>query len=190
MPDNLRSSDVTNLIHSEGSGTYVTGGDVGTLSIPDPTSNHAGWTFGVVYRNPALPLRNMPIRVGAEVTLSISGPVTTPIEGFATPFAGPLSGRSLLSSQEGDAKKTGDQALFGPTVSNLTALSGPNNFATNFFTSQINGDTGALDTTSTFGNRSQSRVLPFIRLCCSHFPRYYVPLRLPSHSSPFHLSGL
>jgi len=156
----VRSSDVTDIIRSGGTGTYVTGGVVGTLSIPDPTSNNAGWTLGVVYRNPALPLRNLSIRVGAEVILSTSGPVTTPIEGFATPFAGPLSGRALLCAQEGDANKTGDQALFGPTVSNLRALSGPNNFATNFFASQINGDTGALDTTGTFGNRNQINGTP------------------------------
>ncbi|WP_342570795.1 hypothetical protein MKY85_22535 [Paenibacillus sp. FSL R5-0749] len=156
----VRSSDVTDLIRASGAGTYVTGGVVGTLSIPDPTSNHAGWTLGVVYRNPALPLRNLSIRVGAEVILSTSGPVTTPIEGFATPFSGPLAGRALLGAQEGDANKTGDQALFGPTVSNLRALSGPNNFATNFFASQINGDTGSLDTTGTFGNRNQINGTP------------------------------
>lgn len=96
----VRSSDVTDLIRAGGAGTYVTGGVVGTLSIPDPTSNHAGWTLGVVYRNPALPLRNLSIRVGAEVILSTSGPVTTPIEGFATPFSGPLAGRALLGAQE------------------------------------------------------------------------------------------
>ncbi|WP_434749881.1 DUF7507 domain-containing protein [Paenibacillus amylolyticus] len=156
----VRSSDVTDLIRAGGAGTYVTGGVVGTLSIPDPNSNHAGWTLGVIYRNPALPLRNLSIRVGAEVILATSGPVTTPIEGFATPFSGPLAGRALLGAQEGDARITGDQALFGPTVSNLTALSGPNNFATNFFASQINGDTGALDTTGTFGNRNQINGTP------------------------------
>ncbi|MCK6075094.1 beta strand repeat-containing protein [Paenibacillus silvae] len=156
----VRSSDVTDLIRAGGAGTYVTGGVVGTLSIPDPNSNHAGWTLGVIYRNSSLPLRNLSIRVGAEVILATSGPVTTSIEGFATPFSGPLAGRALLGAQEGDARITGDQALFGPTVSNLTALSGPNNFATNFFASQINGDTGALDTTGTFGNRNQINGTP------------------------------
>ncbi|MFX3646823.1 MAG: beta strand repeat-containing protein [Paenibacillus sp.] len=156
----VRSSDVTDLIRVGGAGTYVTGGVVGTLSIPDPTSNNAGWTLGVVYRNPGFPLRNLSIRVGAEVILSTSGPVTTPIEGFATPFIGPLSGRALLGAQEGDANKSGDQALFGPNVSTLRALSGPNNFATNFFASQINGDTGALNTTGTFGNRNQINGTP------------------------------
>lgn len=39
-------------------------------------------------------------------------------------------------------------------------MSGPNNFANNFFASQINGDTGALNTTGTFGTRNQTNGAP------------------------------
>ncbi|WP_413379279.1 beta strand repeat-containing protein [Paenibacillus taichungensis] len=156
----VRSAEVTNLVSAAGAGAYTTGGVVGTLSIPDPTSNHAGWTLGVVYQNPALPLRNMSIRVTADVILSTSGPVNMVIDGFATPFMGPLAGRALFSSQEGDAIKTGDQARFDPTIGTVTNLSGPNNFATNFFASQINNDAGLLDTSGTFGTRNQINGTP------------------------------
>ncbi|MCZ1269389.1 DUF11 domain-containing protein, partial [Paenibacillus tundrae] len=135
-------------------------GVVGTLSIPDPTSNHAGWTLAVVYQNAALPLRNMSIRVNADVILSTSGPVNMIIDGFATPFMGPLAGRAQFSTQEGDANKTGDQARFGPTIATVTNLSGPNNFSDNFFASQINDDAGNLDTSGTFGTRNQINGTP------------------------------
>ncbi|MBP2000346.1 putative repeat protein (TIGR01451 family) [Paenibacillus shirakamiensis] len=156
----VRSADVTAAITAGGAGTYITGGVVGTIVIPDPTSNHAGWTLGVVYANASLPLRNMSLRVTADVIQATSGPVTMAISGFATPFQGPLSGRALFSAQEGDANKTGDQALFGPTLATIVPLSGPNNFATNFFASQINGDNGVLNTSGTFGTRNQINGTP------------------------------
>ncbi|GGI46601.1 hypothetical protein GCM10008018_17910 [Paenibacillus marchantiophytorum] len=156
----VRSADVTDLVFAGGAGTYTTGGVVGTLSIPDPTSNNAGWTLGVVYQNASLPLRNLSLRVTADVIRSTSGPVSVVVNGFATPFTGPLSGRALFGAQEGDANKSGDQALFGPTSSSQTALSGPNNFSTNFFASQINGDDGTLNTLGTFGNRNQINGTP------------------------------
>ncbi|QJD83016.1 DUF11 domain-containing protein [Cohnella herbarum] len=151
----VRSADVTSLVQAGGAGSYTTGSVVGTIVVPDPTSNHAGWTLAVVYHNASLPLRNLSIRVGADVIQSTSGPVTTVVNGFATPFAGALNGRALISAQEGDANKTGDQALFGPTLATLTTLSGPNNFVDNFFASQINQDDGTLDTSGTFGLRNQ-----------------------------------
>ncbi|MDR9853448.1 hypothetical protein RJP21_07545 [Paenibacillus sp. VCA1] len=45
--------------------------------------------------------------------------------------------------------------LFGPAPGSLTILSGPNNFANNFFASQINDDNGDLDVSGTFGTRNQ-----------------------------------
>lgn len=156
----VRSADVTSIVSGSGAGTYTTGGVVGTIVIPDPTSNHAMWTLAVVYANASLPLRNLSIRVGADVILATSGPVDTVITGFATPFQGTVDGRALISAQEGDANKTGDKALFGPTVGTLTSLFGPNNFSNNFFASQINGDAGTLDTSGTFGTRNQINGTP------------------------------
>ncbi|WP_258166503.1 hypothetical protein [Paenibacillus sp. PCH8] len=110
----------------------------------DSTTNHAGWTLGVIYQNPNLPFRNMSLRAGAVLVQSTSPPVVTTLTGFATPISGALGGRALFSAQEGDANRTGDQALFGPTSATSVALSGPNNLAANFFASQINGDSGLL----------------------------------------------
>ncbi|MFC4775228.1 hypothetical protein ACFO9Q_00335 [Paenibacillus sp. GCM10023252] len=151
----VRTSDVTALIAAGGAGAYATAGVAGTIVIPDPTSNHAGWTLAVVYRDLNQPLRNLSLRAGLVLIQATQGPVDTVITGFATPFEGSLNGRAQISSQEGDANKTGDQALFGPTLNTITALSGPNNLADNFFASQINNDQGLLDTTGTFGLRNQ-----------------------------------
>lgn len=155
-----RSADVTSLVSAGGAGTYTTSGVVGTIVIPDPTSNHAGWTLAVYYQDLLAPLRNLSLRVGATVIQATSGPVNTVINGFATPFSGALNGRALVGAQEGDANKSGDQMLFGPTMGSLTILSGPNNFANNFFASQINKDNGTLDTTGTFGTRNQNNGSP------------------------------
>ncbi|NUU76589.1 DUF11 domain-containing protein [Paenibacillus xylanilyticus] len=157
----VRSANVTTLVQNGGAGTYSTGAVVGTIVINnDSTANHAGWTLGVIYQNPNLPFRNMSLRAGGVLVQSTSAPVVTTLTGFATPISGALGGRALFSAQEGDANRTGDQALFGPTSATSVALSGPNNFAANFFASQINGDTGALNTTGTFGNRNQVNGAP------------------------------
>ncbi|OCT12719.1 hypothetical protein A8709_28290 [Paenibacillus pectinilyticus] len=156
-----RSAAVTSLVQQGMAGTYTTGSVVGTIVIPsDPTANHAGWTLAVILQNTSLPFRNMSLRVGAVLVQSTSPPVNTTITGFATPVTGALGGRALFSAQEGDANRTGDQALFGPTSASLVALSGPNNFATNFFASQINNDAGNLNTTGTFGSLNQINGTP------------------------------
>ncbi|NQX62049.1 DUF11 domain-containing protein [Paenibacillus qinlingensis] len=157
----VRSANVTTLIQQGMAGTYTTGNVVGTIVIPgDSTANHAGWTLAVIYQNTSLPFRNMSLRVGAVLVQSTSPPVNTTITGFATPVTGALGGRALFSAQEGDANRTGDQALFGPTTGSLVALSGPNNFAANFFASQINNDLGNLNTTGTFGSSNQINGAP------------------------------
>ncbi|MEO2203779.1 hypothetical protein ABGV42_08520 [Paenibacillus pabuli] len=157
----VRSANVTTLVQNGGAGTYITGAVVGTIVINnDATANHAGWTLGVIYQNPNLPFRNMSLRAGGVLVQSTSAPVVTTLTGFATPISGTLGGRALFSAQEGDANRTGDQALFGPTSATSVALSGPNNLAANFFASQINGDTGALNTTGTFGTRNQINGAP------------------------------
>lgn len=152
----VRSANVTTIVQQGGAGSYTTAGVVGTIVVDnDSTANHAGWTLGVIYSNPNLPFRNMSLRAGAVLVQASSSAVNTTITGFATPVTGTLGGRALFSAQEGDANRSGDQALFGPTTSTLVALSGPNNFAANFFASQINNDAGQLDTTGTFGTRNQ-----------------------------------
>ncbi|WP_255374485.1 hypothetical protein [Cohnella sp. OV330] len=157
----VRSNNVTSLVQAGGAGTYTTGGVVGTIVVNgDSTANHAGWTLGVVYRNSALPFRNLSLRAGAVFVQASSSPVNTTLTGFATPSTGVPGGRALFSAQEGDANRTGDQVLFGPTAASLVALSGPNNFAANFFASQINNNLGQLNTTGTFGTRNQTNGAP------------------------------
>lgn len=147
----VRSANVTSLVAAAGAGTYTVGGVPGTQSTSENTSNHTGWTLAVVYQNAGLPARNMSFFVGAELTTTSNSPTST-VSGFATPPTGALSGRLLVSAQEGDSNRVGDQFRFGPTVATLAAISGPNNPIDNFFASQINDDNGLLDTSGTFGN--------------------------------------
>ncbi|KGX85145.1 DUF11 domain-containing protein [Pontibacillus litoralis] len=164
----MRSADVTNIVIGEGAGQYSTGGVPGLVDPLNASmfaTNHAGWTLAVVYRNIALPLRNMTLFVGANGIVSTGNSIVdVPVSGFSTPAAGPVNGRVLLSAGEGDAAITGDQARFAPTAADVANpafnLSGPNNFSTNFFASQINDDTGNLDTSGTYGSRNQINGAP------------------------------
>jgi large repetitive protein len=143
----VRSSNVTALVQAAGAGTYTVGGIPATQSNTEDNANAGGWTLAVAYQNGSLPSRNLTIFVGAEV----AGAAAATVSGFCTPPTGPRSGRLLVSALEGDPGITGDAMRFGPTAATTTAVSGPNNPVANFFASQINGDTGALDTSGTFG---------------------------------------
>ncbi|MEK4741706.1 DUF7507 domain-containing protein [Bacillus sp. FSL R9-9481] len=154
-----RSADVTSIVQAAGSGSYTTGsvpGLVDPLDASNGAINSAGWTLIVAYQNGSLPARNLTIYVAGNRVSVETGSADVSVSGFLTPAGGPVSGRLFLSSTEGDADLTGDQALFGPNFSSLNALSGPNNAVNNFFGSQINNAAGNLDTTGTFGTRNQS----------------------------------
>ncbi len=155
-----RSQNVTDLIRAGGSGKYTVGRVPSAVNINErSTLNHAGWTLIVVYRNANLLPRNMTVYVGEELINSDSTTDVT-VAGFLTPPTGDINARVLVSAQEGDADLRGDRMLFGPNANNLTALSGPNNPANNFFASQINigdpnnVDVGRIDTSGTFGSRN------------------------------------
>jgi uncharacterized repeat protein (TIGR01451 family) len=143
----VRSANVTGFVQIGQGGTYTVRGVPATANT-EPNNNTAGWTLAVVYANPSLPPRNMTLFVGDE----LGGAAPTTVSGFCTNLAGPVKGRLAVSSLEGDVAIAGDNMMFGPTVANMTAQSGPNNLSTNFFNSQINGDSGSLVTTGTFGN--------------------------------------
>ncbi|MEC5304941.1 cell surface protein [Bacillus thuringiensis] len=154
-----RSADVTSLVQAAGSGSYTTGsvpGLVDPLDASNGAINSSGWTLIVAYQNGSLPARNLTIYVAGNRVSAETGSADVSVSGFLTPSGGPVSGRLFLSSTEGDADLTGDQALFGPNFSSLNALSGPNNAVNNFFGSQVNNAAGNLDTTGTFGTRNQS----------------------------------
>lgn len=147
-----RSANVTGLVQIGGNGTYSAGG-VPAL-VDTTTTDGAGWTLAVVYADAAKPARNLTIFVGNEP----SGGAVAAVSGFCTPGTGPVNGRLAVSAIEGDAGGTGDTMLFGPTSTlNATTqrVSGPNNPIANFFASQINGDSGTLNTSGTFGTVNQ-----------------------------------
>ncbi|MEC0249510.1 Ig-like domain-containing protein, partial [Paenibacillus chitinolyticus] len=150
----VRSANVTSLVQAGGGGTYTVGKVPGTQGDSENSTNHAGWTLAVIYQNATLPSRNMTIFVGNEMVDTPSSTNSAVVSGFSTPTSGPLSGRLLVSAQEGDSPLTGDQMQFGPTAADLAPVYGPNNPVSNFFCSQINNDSGLLDTTGTFGDRN------------------------------------
>ena len=144
-----RSANVTGYVQLSGSGFYTTSGVPGG-TIASTSSDAAGWTLAVAYADPSQPARNLTIFVGAEQ----AGAAAAAVSGFCTPISGPMNGRLLVSAIEGDAGITNDTMLFGPNTATLPGrtLSGPNNISSNFFAGQINGNTGTLDRSGTFGN--------------------------------------
>ncbi|HDR6128069.1 TPA: DUF11 domain-containing protein [Bacillus anthracis] len=151
-----RSANVTNLVSAGGAGTYTTGAVPATRTSADPTiSRSAGWTLEVVYQNASLPLRNLSVYAGQEIIDASSPPVDATISGFATPATVAVTGRVLVTAQEGDSNISGDQLRFGPNANTTVALFGPRNPANNFFQSQICNDSGNLDTSGTFGDLNQ-----------------------------------
>ena len=148
----VRSANVTALVLAAGAGSYRVGGIPATQGDAEDNSNTGGWTLAVVYSNASLPARSLSVFVGAEV----AGSAPASASGFCTAPAGARSGRLMVSALEGDSGITGDQMLFGPTTASLTAQSGPNNLVGNFFASQVNGNTGALDTSGSFGSANQT----------------------------------
>ncbi|MFS1513371.1 DUF11 domain-containing protein [Chengkuizengella sp. SCS-71B] len=157
----MRSANVTNIVQNFGAGQYAVSqvsGLVDPLIASTNNTNHAGWTLAVIYENfTSFPFRNMTLFVGAQgiVNATTNPIIDVSVAGFNTPAVGAVSGRALISAGEGDANITGDQCLFGPNVASLVNLSGPNNPAMNFFGSQIEDDTGAVDTSGTYGSRNQ-----------------------------------
>ena len=99
-----------------------------TRTSADPTiSRSAGWTLEVVYQNASLPLRNLSVYAGQEIIDASSPPVDATISGFATPATGAVTGRVLVTAQEGDSNISGDQLRFGPNANTTVALFGPRN---------------------------------------------------------------
>jgi len=152
----VRTANVTDIIAKDGAGNYVISGIPATMDRTNPYNNYAGWTLAVAYRDLKQPARNLSIFVGSEQAGPDQFYNLAEVKGFATPTSGNISGRLLVSAQEGDPCYTGDQMRFGQTSTTLTALSGPNNKVNNFFASQINGDGGKLDTSGSFGTSNQS----------------------------------
>ena len=148
----VRSANVTALVQAGKAGTYKVAGIPATQGDAENNANTGGWTLAVVYGNPTLASRSLSVFVGAELAGSAPASVT----GFCVAPTGARAGRLLVSALEGDSGIAGDQMLFGPTAATLTAQFGAKNLVGNFFASQINDDTGANDTSGSFGTANQT----------------------------------
>ncbi len=151
----VRTANVTDIIGTDGSGMYTAGNIPATMDRTNPYNNYAGWTLAIAYRDLKQPPRNLSIFVGSEQAGPDQLSNVAEVKGFATPTNGNISGRLLVSAQEGDPCYSGDQMRFGQTQTGLTALSGPNNQKGNFFAAKINDDNGKIDTSGSFGTSNQ-----------------------------------
>lgn len=153
----VRTANVTAAVAAAGSGTYRVG-RVPALVVPidadTSDTNHAGWTLAVVYENPAETLNYLALWTGGALVNPDTTGTDITVTGFLTPPSGAFSARAFVSAGEGDAVISGDRCLFGKDLLSLQTLSGTRNPAGNFFASQICNETGALDTSGTFGTRN------------------------------------
>lgn len=152
----MRTAEVTQFVADHLSGTYAVSGVPATQTTAINSLNAAGWTLLVAYRDSSEPIRNLTLFVGGSFVDEDSTEFYD-FAGFCTPPAGPFSGRAVVSTIEGDADIVGDSFEIGETVAGpFTTLSGPNNPADNFFCSQLNDSTGALDMSGTMGGANQN----------------------------------
>lgn len=146
--------DVTSIVLTEGSGKYTIAQVPTVIGINNTSS---GWQLIVAYKNNLETYKNLYIWTCFEDVGPSSVPsITIPVSGFATPPVGPLSGRLIVSAAGGNPNLTGDFIKFGETSGSAVVISGPNNLADNFFASQINNNSGNLDTTGTFGTANST----------------------------------
>ena len=152
----MRSANVTAFVKAAGGGTFSVSGVPATQTTAINSLNAAGWTLTVVVRDSAEPVRNLSVFVGGSFVDEKSQQDYS-INGFCTPTSGAVNGTVSISAIEGDANLTGDQLLIAPTAAGpFVNLSGPNNPKDNFFCSQLNGPTGALDKQGSFGNANHN----------------------------------
>lgn len=150
----LRSADVTAFVDEHREGTYAVSGVPATQDTLINSLNAAGWTLVVAYRDSTERIHNLTIFVGGSF-VDEDSTEDYDFAGFCTPPSGPFDGHAVVSALEGDADLTGDVLVIGETNAGpFTPLSGPNNPATNFFSSQLNDGDGMLDMGGTFGDRN------------------------------------
>lgn len=154
----VRSADVTAFVRSHGAGEYAASGIPATETTSVNSLNAAGWALLLAVRDESQPWRSMRLWVGGELVDEYTAyDIST--SGLCAPTAGEVRGALAIAALEGDANLTGDQLLVaaGP-LGPFSALSGPNNPALNFFASQIDDASGALDIRGTFGTRNHNAV--------------------------------
>ncbi|KGM98640.1 DUF11 domain-containing protein [Clostridium botulinum] len=146
---------VTQYVKNGSSGVYRVNELPATTEATDNSNNCGGWTLAVVYTNSSLPARNISIYSGLEQVTS-STPFSITPSFRETPQLSSPKGRLLLSAMHASATLGDNRVLFGHNSSNLISLSGPRNLPNHFFGSQINNDSGNLNTSGSFGDRNQN----------------------------------
>ena len=93
---------------------------------------YAGWSLVVVYRDPALPLRNLTVFDGLAAIQQGDPPLSIGVSGFKTPISGPVRSSVGLVAYEGDRGSAGDRLALNGQF--LTDAANP---ANNVFNSSV-----------------------------------------------------
>ena len=122
-------ADVTALVRAGGAGPLRRSR---TCRAGPASDRYAGWSLVVVYRDPALPLRNLTVFDGLATIEQNEPPLQIGVSGFKTPVSGPVRTSVGLVAYEGDRGSSGDRlALNGR---DLTDAANP---ANNVFNSSV-----------------------------------------------------
>ena len=132
-------ADVTALVRAGGSGRY----EVANVQSGTGDDRYAGWSLVVVYRDPALPLRNLTVFDGLATIQQGEPPLTIGVSGFRTPLSGPVRTSVGVVGYEGDRGSVGDRLALNGL--DLTDAANP---ANNVFNSSV-----AFEGANTVGQR-------------------------------------
>ena len=98
-------ADVTALVTAGGSGRY----QVANVQSGTGLDRYAGWSLIVVYRDLALPLRNLTVFDGLATIKQNELPLQIGVSGFRTPLSGPVRTSVGVVAYEGDRGSAGDR---------------------------------------------------------------------------------
>jgi|GEM_PF-6430655 len=137
---------------------YSVNGVPATQGVQASLGDCAGWALAVVYRTPSNPQARH-IALFLDGNTSSGKPATTKIDGFCAPQSGELTGKVFVTGMEGDVGSiyTADSLGIAKTKDGpFVNMFGPNNPEDGFFSGQINGSDGLLDTRGLFGDRNNT----------------------------------
>ena len=121
-------ADVTGLVRAGGPGRYR----VANVQSGTGADRYAGWALVVVYRDLALPLRNLTVFDGLATIQQNQAPLQIGVSGFRTPVSGPVRTSVGLVAYEGDRGSSGDRLRLNGR--DLTDAANP---ANNVFNSSV-----------------------------------------------------
>lgn len=121
-------ADVTALVQAGGAGQYT----VANVQSGTGTDRYAGWSLVIVYRDLALPLRNLTVFDGLAAIQQGDPPLSIAVSGFTTPLSGPVRTSVGVVAYEGDRGSAGDRLSLAGLP--LTDAANP---ANNVFNSSI-----------------------------------------------------